>query len=283
MPNDDAAADTTDSTAVSGPGRPRWLTTALVGIATLLIGIGAGLAIGHAKKGADDDHHQPTASRTAVGFSQDMITHHAQAVEMTKIVIERGADPKVRDLAVGMLSDQNKEIGQMTGWLQSWGAPLTNPGAPMSWMNHGGDDHCADGHVDEHCPAKPEDESGEHEHGHGDMDHGDMGHGGTGSGAEPTTPGGAQAAGQPLMEGMATPAEMDRLRSLTGPAADTYFLQLMLRHHQGGHHMMAMVLDPANGAPTYVRALAEKMNRAQTAEEATMTQLLAQRNAKPLG
>ena len=43
----------------------------------------------------------------------------------------------------------------MTGWLQAWGAPLTNPGAPMSWMGqmgHGSGDHCADGHVDEHCP-----------------------------------------------------------------------------------------------------------------------------------
>lgn len=247
-------------------GRPAWLGPALIAIAALLIGLGGGLAIGSAKSGSDGN--QAHGNATAIGFSQDMITHHKQAVEMTQIVIERGSDPAVRDLAVTMLTDQNREIGQMTGWLQAWGAPLTNPGAPMSWMGHGGD-HCADGHVDEHCPAAKADEHG----GHGDGGH--SGHGAP-TAMSPTGDG-------PAMEGIATKAEMARLASLSGPAADTYFLQLMLRHHQGGHHMMSMVIDPANGAPEYVRALAEQMDKAQTAEESTMKQMLEQRHAQPLG
>ncbi len=121
-------------------GRPPWLGPALIAIAALLIGLGGGLAIGSAKSGSDGDH--PHGNATAIGFSQDMIVHHGQAVEMTQIVIKRGSDPAVRDLAVTMLTDQNREIGQMTGWLQAWGAPLTNPAAPMSWMGHGSD-HCA--------------------------------------------------------------------------------------------------------------------------------------------
>ncbi|MFT4200748.1 DUF305 domain-containing protein [Gordonia sp. (in: high G+C Gram-positive bacteria)] len=277
-------ASTTDSPAPSNAatesagGRPHWLTTALVAVAALLLGAGAGLAIGHHR--SDDTGHEHTvASPTAVGFSQDMIVHHQQAVEMTRIVIENGSDPKVRDLAVGMLSDQGKEIGQMTGWLQAWGAPLQNPGAPMSWMNHG-DDHCADGHVDEHCPAAKDDEHAHHgapeaeADGHDHSGHAD--HGAMPSMAAPT-------GDQPVMAGMATDAEMARLRGLQGRAADTYFLQLMLRHHQGGHHMMGMVIDPDSGAPEYVRALAEQMNRAQVDEESTMKQLLAQLGAKPLG
>mgnify|MGYP000031035861 FL=1 len=253
-------------------GRPPWLGPALIAIAALLIGLGGGLAIGSAKSGSDGEH--PHGNATAIGFSQDMIVHHGQAVEMTQIVIKRGSDPAVRDLAVTMLTDQNREIGQMTGWLQAWGAPLTNPGAPMSWMGqmgHGSGDHCADGHVDEHCPAAKAD-------GHGGHD-GTGGHAGHGAptAASPAADDGA------TMEGMATKAEMARLSSLNGPDADTYFLQLMLRHHQGGHHMMSMVIDPANGAPEYVRALAEQMDKAQTAEESTMKQMLAQRHAQPLG
>ncbi|NNG98603.1 DUF305 domain-containing protein [Gordonia araii] len=274
MSNDASTPDVTPSTPPSAEtdehrGRPVWLTTALVGIAALLLGAGGALAVGQLTKGSGDDHHHAAASPTAVGFAQDMIVHHQQAVEMTQIVIERGSDPTVRDLAVTMLTDQNKEIGQMTGWLQAWGAPLQNPGAPMSWMNHGpanaDADHCADGHVDEHCPAEGH---GHHEHGKTD----EHGHG----------PDPAPAGDQPVMDGMATDAEMARLRSLSGPAVDTYFLQLMLRHHEGGHHMMTMVIDPKGGAPDYVRTLAERMDKAQSSEESTMKQLLAQRNAKPL-
>ncbi|MFT3899617.1 MAG: DUF305 domain-containing protein [Gordonia sp. (in: high G+C Gram-positive bacteria)] len=277
MAND--ATTPAESTSDDDPradGRPRWLTTALVAIAALLIGAGLGLAFGNrGDSGAGHDHHAG-AGPTAIGFSQDMIVHHEQAVEMTKIVIANGVDPKVRELAVGMLSDQGAEIGQMTGWLQSWGAPLKNPGAPMSWMNHG-DDHCADGHVDEHCPATGDAHAGHGDHGH--EGHGQQGHD---HGGAPTSAA-APAGDQPIMAGMATGAEMDKFRSLRGAASDTYFLQLMLRHHEGGHHMTGMAIDPKNGAPEYVRALAEQMNQAQTGEEATMKQLLAERGAKPLG
>ena len=38
------------------------------------------------------------------------------------------------------------------------------------------------------------------------------------------------------MPGMATDAEMTKLRSLHGADADTFFIQLMLRHHEGGLH-----------------------------------------------
>ncbi|GAA3047926.1 DUF305 domain-containing protein [Gordonia defluvii] len=221
-------------------GRTRALVTALAASAALLLGIGVGFAIGNAG-GSDQGRDQ--ANATAVGFAQDMIVHHRQAVEMTQAVIEHGSDPAVRALARRMGSAQTTEIGQMTGWLQAWGAPAANPGHPMSWMGHDttGGDHAR--------------------------------HGAPGPGA---------GGDQPVMDGMATEAEMTRLRSLSGPAVDTYFLQLMLRHHQGGHHMMAAVVDPKAGAPTYVVALAEQMNTAQTAEEATMTQLLASRNAAPL-
>lgn len=82
------------------------------------------------------------------------------------------------------------------------------------------------------------------------------------------------------MPGMASSAELDQLRSLSGPRLETYFLQLMTRHHQGGAPMMRAAIERAEiGA---VRNLAQQMLTAQTAEVATMKQMLADRGATPL-
>lgn len=82
------------------------------------------------------------------------------------------------------------------------------------------------------------------------------------------------------MPGMAAAAEMDDLRRLPGPAQDTLFLQLMLRHHQGG---IAMVTYASTHADTdAVRTLAASMNTTQQGEITLMTQLLTARGATPL-
>ena len=82
------------------------------------------------------------------------------------------------------------------------------------------------------------------------------------------------------MPGMATPAEMARLRSLSGRALDVYFLQLMIRHHQGGVPMAREGADRASVG--YVPNLATKIAAAQTAETATMEQMLRTRGRQPL-
>ncbi|SFB62608.1 Uncharacterized conserved protein, DUF305 family [Amycolatopsis marina] len=86
-------------------------------------------------------------------------------------------------------------------------------------------------------------------------------------------------AGRP-MPGMATTKELARLRSLSGAELDVYFLQLMIRHHQGGGPMMRAALDKAEMGE--VRNLAEKMLTAQTAEIEAMTAMLTERGTKPL-
>ena len=83
-----------------------------------------------------------------------------------------------------------------------------------------------------------------------------------------------------LMPGMATPAEMTKLQSLTGKTLDVYFLQLMLRHHQGG---LPMAQWAATHAETpYVRNAADKMAASQSGEIIQMEQLLRERGASPL-
>lgn len=83
-----------------------------------------------------------------------------------------------------------------------------------------------------------------------------------------------------LMPGMATEAELAKLKTLTGKAQDIYFLQLMLRHHEGG---LPMAQYAATNAKTQgVRDLATGMAKAQAKEIVLMEQLLRERGASPL-
>ncbi|WP_232247298.1 DUF305 domain-containing protein [Kitasatospora azatica] len=83
-----------------------------------------------------------------------------------------------------------------------------------------------------------------------------------------------------LMPGMATNAQMDRLRSLSGTPAEVLFLQLMIEHHKGGVEMAQGYVDLAGNAAE--KRLAQSMVDAQTSEIQLMTGMLADRGAKPL-
>jgi uncharacterized protein (DUF305 family) len=82
------------------------------------------------------------------------------------------------------------------------------------------------------------------------------------------------------MPGMASPAEVSKLETLTGKPLDVYFLQLMLRHHQGGLPMAQWAATHASQA--YVRNAAQKMATGQGAEILLMEKLLRERGGSPL-
>jgi uncharacterized protein (DUF305 family) len=82
------------------------------------------------------------------------------------------------------------------------------------------------------------------------------------------------------MAGMATQAEISKLQTLTGKPLEVYFLQLMLRHHQGGLSMAQYGADHAS--MPYVRNAAQKIARSQSAEVVLMERLLRERGASPL-
>jgi uncharacterized protein (DUF305 family) len=82
------------------------------------------------------------------------------------------------------------------------------------------------------------------------------------------------------MPGMATTEELNRLKTLSGKDVDVFFLQLMLRHHQGGLAMAQYAADHAGVG--YVRNLASKIVSAQQAEVTLMTRMLSARSAAPL-
>jgi uncharacterized protein (DUF305 family) len=86
--------------------------------------------------------------------------------------------------------------------------------------------------------------------------------------------------GVATMPGMASAADLQRLQALSGGPFDVLFLQLMLRHHQGGTPMAQYAAEHAES--TQVRNLAEKIVISQGAESDYLTQLIAQRGAQPL-
>jgi uncharacterized protein (DUF305 family) len=83
-----------------------------------------------------------------------------------------------------------------------------------------------------------------------------------------------------VMPGMATETELGQLRSLSGTPFDVLFLQLMIRHHQGGLEMAQYGQQHAGEA--VVRRLARAIAETQTAETTTMEQMLRARGGSPL-
>ncbi|GAA4679141.1 DUF305 domain-containing protein [Nocardioides nanhaiensis] len=85
----------------------------------------------------------PVPNATDIGFSQDMATHHDQALLMAQQALVRGG-PAVRSLGLSILSAQAVESGALRGWLRLWDEPPVNA-EPMAWMSHGDDEHHAGG------------------------------------------------------------------------------------------------------------------------------------------
>jgi uncharacterized protein (DUF305 family) len=89
-------------------------------------------------------------------------------------------------------------------------------------------------------------------------------------------PGGGVA----TMPGMASTEELSALRAATGPQLDVLFLQLMLRHHEGGAGMLREGAERAE--LPQVRNLAGQMLSSQSAESDYLRQLLVARGGNPL-
>lgn len=74
-------------------------------------------------------------------FVQGMIPHHAQAVEMSDIILKKqGIDATITALATKIKAAQAPEIEKMTGWLKAWNEPTQAPGGhSMTGMMSGED------------------------------------------------------------------------------------------------------------------------------------------------
>ena len=207
----------------------------LAALVLLLIGATIGLAIGGSTASSDAAAVKPPESSVDVGFLRDMTVHHQQGVLLAHIVQGEGGSDKVAGIAYDIEYQQTSQIGQMGGFLQLWDYSLNNSQAPMAWMTL-------------------------------DSAHADM------SAMAGMTVDPAAAADGAVMPGMATNTEITKLKTLRGSAADIMFVQLMIRHHEGGVPMMQYAAKYATNA--VVKNMALKMTQAQQAEIVSMTTML---------
>lgn len=149
-----------------------------------------------------------------VAFARDMSAHHAQAVDMSVMLLKRAADPAVKLLAQDILLTQQAQIGQMSGWLMAWGRPLAGQDAPMAGMSR-------------------------------------------------------------AAMGLASAADVAQLNDLPVTLAQTRYLVLMRRHHQGGVAMATSALKVVRQPE--VIAFARRVVVAQTSEIQAIDALLARR------
>jgi uncharacterized protein (DUF305 family) len=121
---------------VPAEGRPplTLVLMAIIAAAVLAVAVAGGYFWG-SKTGSSSV--KPNA--TSIGFARDMATHHQQAVDMATYVERNSPDPNIRVIAYDIESSQTSQIGEMTGWLDSWGLTRYSP-HPMLWM---GAEHAA--------------------------------------------------------------------------------------------------------------------------------------------
>ncbi len=110
------------------------------------LGLGLVLASGLAACGddsTDDDTPATTATSTTehndadVAFASEMIQHHAQALSMVDLTLERPLDPDVQALAEDVRAAQAPEIETMADWLTGWGEEV--PETMRDHVNSGHD------------------------------------------------------------------------------------------------------------------------------------------------
>lgn len=126
--------------------RRRLLTTTAAAVAALLtltacVGSGNRAGPGSTVAGSSGASSSPAGSQAHNGedvmFSQRMIAHHQQAIQMSDIILgKQGIDPRVIDLANRIKAAQGPEIQQLQTWLNQWGQPTTMPSsmAPETTM-----------------------------------------------------------------------------------------------------------------------------------------------------
>lgn len=131
--SEDVAPAVTDPDGVAET-EPSWASPTRVVVLAMALMFLAGV-VGY-RIGLPD---RPGAGSADVGFLQDMIIHHKQAVNMSFRTTEAATDPVVRSFAKEIIALQEYEIGLMEGWLGRWGYPRESDSpTSMGWagMSH---------------------------------------------------------------------------------------------------------------------------------------------------
>jgi uncharacterized protein (DUF305 family) len=130
---DAAAARSDDPQSVSDETTERVLRLVLLGLAiAVLIG---GFAVAAIWALSADDEPPPPMNAVDVGFLQDMIDHHEQALVISDAYLDHNAEGEAGPYAREVILYQTRDLGWMRDWLAEEGY---EPGAPdrlaMEWL-----------------------------------------------------------------------------------------------------------------------------------------------------
>lgn len=73
----------------------------------------------------------PRVAKIEMDFLMGMIPHHRGAIEMAQMVLEKSTNPELRELALGIIDEQEREIILMTAYLQDWYGMMPPDGTMM--------------------------------------------------------------------------------------------------------------------------------------------------------
>lgn len=124
-----------DTTATIWYTRRQVLAASFAG---LVLGVGAGMAY-MTKTFVDTQRKRDRPTAVDLGFVNDMLDHHDQAVEMSLITLGRpGIGGSTRQFATEVIIFQRYEIGLLEGRLNDWGAGRGDEDrSAMAWMGMG--------------------------------------------------------------------------------------------------------------------------------------------------
>ena len=113
------------------------MTLRRVTAALILTLTGLTVFILHTRDGAEPQRRQLASASAAapaavdVHYAQMMITHHEQAVRMSRALVAKpGIPERIRLIADFIVHDQQREIDETNAWLTAWEQPPAGGGAP---------------------------------------------------------------------------------------------------------------------------------------------------------
>ena len=114
----------------------RLLGTLTLGLALTLSACGNDDAANDASTQVSETDHNDAD----IAFATDMIQHHAQALSMVDLTVDRTLDPEVQQLADDIREAQGPEIETMSDWLEEWDEEI-----PATMRDHSNAGHDMEG------------------------------------------------------------------------------------------------------------------------------------------
>jgi uncharacterized protein (DUF305 family) len=127
-----AGCSSTADTGAAASSTPSANAGMMNGSATSSPGTGGSMMNG------STDADAGTGSAADIAFTQLMIPHHQQAIQMADLAASNAVSPEVKALAAQIKAAQGPEITMMGQWLAGWGGPSTMPSATANDSTTGG-------------------------------------------------------------------------------------------------------------------------------------------------